>query len=210
MLLLLAIGLGLLGFIEPCTIGAHLLFTQCLSKQERQKQLLYVVLFTLTRALLIGLLGVVAAFLGSAFFHLQRVFWVVLGMGYVVVGMLYFTQKHGWLMPSWGPDIQHGYPARHALVLGVLLGLNVPACAVPLLMAVLGASFGAATIGQGFLIMTIFGIALSVPLLLVLAWERARKGLVRFTRFSASLPQWTGLAFVVLGLWSIRLGLVST
>ena len=77
----LSIGLGLLGFVEPCTIGSHLLFVKYLEGKASVEQMTQMAVFAVTRALLIGALGAAAAFIGSTILDLQRGFWIVLGRG---------------------------------------------------------------------------------------------------------------------------------
>lgn len=202
-MLSLAVGLGLLGFIEPCTIGGHLLFVRYLEGHDRRWQLIQTIVFAVTRALFIGLLGAVAAYIGNAFFNFQRTFWIVLGVGYFAVGLLYLSGKQGWLMHSFSLNTH----TSRAIAFGLLFGLNIPACAAPLLGVLLGASFGTATLSEGFFMLAFFGAALSLPLLLVVSWEPSRKWLDRLTRFSSSIPIWTVLVLMVFGLWSISLGI---
>lgn len=51
------LGLGLLGFIEPCSIGSSLLFVKAVEGNPPAIKLVQVGVFALTRALFIGLLG---------------------------------------------------------------------------------------------------------------------------------------------------------
>lgn len=88
----------------------------------------------------------------------------------------------------------------------MLFGLNIPACAAPLLAAVFAASAGTATVAQGFWVMAVFGLALSLPLVVAVFWARARGWLDRLAALTHRVPFWTGVAFVVLGAWSVYLG----
>src|SRR3546814_12488918 len=65
-------GLGLIGFVEPCSLGSSLVFVKYLEGKGATAKLLEVTLFAVTRAAFIGLLGVVAALLGALFLDLQR------------------------------------------------------------------------------------------------------------------------------------------
>jgi cytochrome c-type biogenesis protein len=101
---------------------------------------------------------------------------------------------------------------RGAIGLAVLFGLNVPACAAPLLFAVLGSASvsgasGVSQVGRGFLSLAVFGLALSIPLVAVVAWSRTRHLLDRLSSLSAMVPTWIGLLLVVFGLWSLYFGL---
>ena len=202
----LSIGLGLLGFIEPCTIGSHLLFIKYLEDKTGAKQMVHLVFFIVTRALIIGAFGAVAAFVGSAIFEVQRIFWIVLGSSYLLVGFIYLIGRQEQLMVTLGPRFWQGSRRRSAATLGFLFGLNVPACALPLLTAVLGVSMGTASVSQGFWTLALFGIALSLPLAILVRWPRGRAWLAWLAARSQAMPLWTGAVFVVLGAWSIYLG----
>lgn len=207
-LLVLPLGLGLLGFIEPCTVGSSLLFVKYLEGKEAAAKLLETTVFAVTRAVFIGSLGALAAFIGSAFLDLQRWFWVLLGSAYIVLGAVYLARKHWTLMRVLGPKLNRVHTARGAATLGVIFGLNIPACAAPLLAAVFAASFGTATVAQGFWMMAVFGLALSLPLVAAVLWGRARGWLDRIAALTQRVPFWTGVVFVILGTWSVYLGII--
>lgn len=99
------IGLGLLGFIEPCSIGSTLIFIKYLEGEGAAAKLAEVSVFAITRAVFIGLLGVLAVLLGTAFLGLQKAAWIFLGGIYFSLGILYLVGKAGLLMVSLGPSI---------------------------------------------------------------------------------------------------------
>ena len=204
-------GLGLLGFIEPCSIGASLLFLKFLEGREHRAKVGQVVAFMVTRAAFLGLLGAAAAVVGGAFVGFQRGAWIVLGALYVALGLLYLTGKAGLLMRSVGPSLGRMSGSRGAAALGLLFGFNVPACAAPLLAGLLGAAaLGPGTrIWEGFAMLAVFGFALSLPLALAVAWGPAERFLDRASRWSARAPLWIGLLLVVLGAWSMYEGMKS-
>lgn len=205
--LLLSVGLGLLGFIEPCTVGSSLLFVKYLEGRSRRGDLTETAVFALTRGLFIGTLGAVAAVVGRAVLPWQRGFWLVLGGAYVAVGILYLTGRAGPLMRRLGPGLGWARRTRGSVALGILFGLNIPACAAPLLAALFAASLGAATVARGFWTMAVFGLALSLPLVAVVASEGSRAALDRLAALAERVPRWTGLVFVALGAWSAYLSL---
>ena len=205
-LIVVPLGLGLVGFVEPCTVGSSLLFVKYLEGKDRAAKAVQTVAFTATRALFIGALGAAAALIGTAFVRIQHWFWILLGAAYVVLGVLYLARQQWRFARVIGPTLQHARGARGGAALGVLFGLNIPACAAPVLVALMAASVGAASVIRGFVAMAVFGLALSLPLVLVVFWGPARYWLDRIAGISARLPLWTGLVFIVLGAWSIRFG----
>lgn len=208
-LVILPIGLGLLGFVEPCSIGSSLLFIKAVEGRPVATKVMQAVLFMLTRAVFIGLLGVVAALVGTAFIGFQRVGWVLLGTLYVVLGLVYLTDNPGRLMRALGPGLGRLSAVQGAGALAVLFGLNIPACAAPLLAAVLGSTAvgGEAQVVRGFVTLALFGLALSLPVAVPLLWEPARRALDRLAALSGRVPIAIGLLLTALGAWSIYFGL---
>jgi cytochrome c-type biogenesis protein len=211
-LVLFPFALGLLGFIEPCSIGSSLLFLKYVEGREAVERVAHTVLFTLTRATFMGGLGALAALIGATVLGIQKAGWLFLGAVYVVLGVMYVTGKAGGLARRVGPRLDRLSGTRGAIGLAVLFGLNVPACAAPLLFAVLGSATvsgtpGLSEVGTGFLSLAVFGLALSMPLVVVVAWSRARFLLDRLSRRSARVPTWIGVLLVVFGLWSLYFGL---
>lgn len=202
-MVMLSAGLGLFGFIEPCSVASNLLFIKYLEGKSAAGKILETGLFAVTRAALIGLLGAVAALVGSAFVALQHWFWIALGLLYIGIGAFYVFGKQGVLARAIGPRLQRVDQTRGAAALGLLFGLNIPACAAPLLAAVFAASVGTAVVAQGFTIMAVFGLALSPPLVVAVFWRPARGWLDRLAALSQRLPFWVGVLFIVLGAWSI-------
>jgi cytochrome c-type biogenesis protein len=209
-LIALPIGLGLLGFIEPCSLGSTLLFVKYLESRDRASQLGHGVAFSLARAVFMGILGVVAVAVGSAFVPFQRGAWIGLGSLYVILGILTASGRAGFLAARLGPRPVRLHGRWGAAGLGILFGLNVPACAAPLLLALFGVAAASGASGaafmQGFVSLGLFGFALSLPLLLALVSTRLRDQLVRLTGLARRLPILTGLILVVLGMWSIIVG----
>jgi cytochrome c-type biogenesis protein len=205
--------LGLLGFIEPCSIGSTLLFIKYLEARPAHVRILETLAFAVARAGFIGGLGLLAVLLGSAFVGVQKSAWIVLGGLYVLLGIALFTGHGARLMVAIGPRIGRVSGARGAVGLGALFGLNIPACAAPLLAALLGAhaARGAmgATLASGFISLGVFGFALSLPLVVAMFSARARHALAALARLGTRAPRWTGVLMIALGLWSIRFGLVA-
>lgn len=211
-LAILPLGLGLFGFVEPCSLGATLVFIKAMEGRPAGIKLMQVGVFAVTRGAFIGLLGVAAALAGAAVLQLQHGAWIVLGALYAAIGVLYLSGRARWLMHGFGPTFAALSSVRGSAALGLLFGLNIPACAAPLLVALLGAAAASgatgATLAAGFVSLALFGLGLSLPLVLAVLFEPARRVLDWLAGLSRRLPVWTGLLLIALGLWSIRFGLV--
>jgi cytochrome c-type biogenesis protein len=207
----LPLGLGLFGFIEPCSVGASLLFIKYLEGKDTRRKFFQVSIFTLVRALLMGVLGLLAVWLGTVFFGLQQGLWIVFGMIYVALGIMYLTGKSGALLVSLGPSLSRLSGFTGSAGLGILFAFNIPACAAPLIFALLGTAAaggaGGGALASGFVSLAIFGAALSLPLVLAVLFPPARRALDWLAGLSGRLPFWAGLVLIALGLWSIGFGL---
>ena len=205
-------GLGLIGFVEPCSIGSSLVFVKHLEGKSAVARLAETTLFAVTRAVFIGLLGVFAVVIGSVFLDLQRSAWLLLGAVYVALGLLLATGRAGPLMIAIGPGLKRLSGRGGSAGLGLLFGLNIPACAAPLLFALLAgaaASNGASAL-TGFVALAVFGFALSLPLVAVVLIPAAHGLLDRFAALTGRYPVLAGLVLVALGVWSIGFGLFAT
>lgn len=209
-LVVLPIGLGLFGFIEPCSIGSSLLLIKYLEGKSAAAKLAQVTAFTAARAVFIGALGMLAVVVGASFLGFQRGAWILLGAIYVAIGAVYLAGRAKSSMISLGPSLSRISGLRRSAGLGILFGLNIPACAAPLIFALLGmaAAGGVAggTLAAGFVSLGLFGFALSLPLVLAVLFEPARRMLDWLAGLSRRLPFWTGLLLIALGLWSIGFG----
>jgi cytochrome c-type biogenesis protein len=212
-LVALPAALGLLGFIEPCSIGSSLLFIKFLEGKGAAAKVAQTTLFAVTRAVFVGALGAAAVLLGAAFVDYQKTAWIALGVLYAALGLLLLSGRAGALMVSIGPRIAPLGGMRGSAGLGVLFGLNIPACAAPLLAALLAlAAAGGASgvaLAAGFASLAIFGFTLSLPLVAAVFFEPARRLLDALARQAARFPVWAGLVMLLLGAWSIRFGLVA-
>jgi len=211
---LLPIGLGLFGFIEPCTIGSTLVFIKVMEGKPPATKLWQIGIFTATRALFIGALGAVAVLVGTAFIGFQKAMWTGLGTIYFVLGLLFLAGRTGVLMQSLGPSLARIGDVRSSAALGLLFGLNIPACSAPLLFALLGTAAASgvsgATLASGFFSLALFGLALSLPLAAAVLVPAARRALDSLAGLSRRMPRWTGIILIGLGLWSMWFGIFVT
>lgn len=199
-LTVIPIAFGLLGFVEPCSIGANIIFLGYLQARERQK-LMEAAKFTITRALFLGLIGMTAGVLGQPLRTGTFSYSLFLGLFYIALGLLALWWGYrGMGMGSL--DLGRYLPKEGAIPLGVIFGLSAPACSLPLLLALvgLGALKGA---WIGFFTLSLFGLALSAPLLWIARSQMAEAVLRRLGRAALQTPYLPGLALIVVGAVSV-------
>jgi cytochrome c-type biogenesis protein len=174
-LILLPLGFGLIGFVEPCVIGAHLIFLTRQAERSQKARAAALIAFVSARTLVMGTLGASVGLLGQLLIGLQTGFWLVFGLLYCTIGAAF--------------------------------GLNIPACAAPILFGLLGLTVSGGSAIAGFTTMAIFALGLSAPLVVMTL-------LPAFARFVERSAEWlrarrwlTGALFVVLGIWSVYFGL---
>jgi cytochrome c-type biogenesis protein len=198
---LLPLGLGLIGFLEPCTIGSTLLFVKAMEGRPAAVKLAQLGVFVLARALLIGLLGATAVLVGSAFIGFQKAMWVGLGALYAALGVLLVAGRGASVARALGPSLARLGEVRGSAALGALFGLNIPACAAPLLFALLGVAAAGGVSGATLA---------QAPLALAVLVPSARRALDRLAGLSRRVPRWSGIVLIALGAWSVWFGLYVT
>ncbi len=200
-LLALAFGLGLLGFVEPCSIGANMVFLGHLREKGRGTRLRETAKFALSRSVVLGLFGLGISFVGSSVFAAQKGFWLLLGLVYLALGVaVILNARFRWglfgrislrrLLPGAASE-------NRSLGLGLLFGLNLPACAYPLMLALLGPSAASGALA-GFAALFVFGLALSLPLVPLAFSERAAKLFGRLSGLGGATPYVIGVVFLLL------------
>ncbi|MHA2062027.1 MAG: hypothetical protein ACW963_07030 [Candidatus Sifarchaeia archaeon] len=180
---------GLIGFVEPCSMGINIMFLSSIDRTNPVRRFKEIAVFMLVRALVLALLGLSASFVGSKLFSFERGFFVLLALFYISIGFLMIFSKSlleklrnvrtaHWL----GLDFKEGAIKR----LGLIAGLTIPACAIPLIAVLLSQSLLLGNIITGFIALFVFGLALTTPLavfsffkrgIIWLGWiaERAKK-----------------------------------
>ena len=206
-LVLLPIGLGLLGFIEPCTIGGHLLFLNTQNNRTPAAQLRAVLTFVAARSLVAGMFGALIAFLGQHLVDAQTGFWVIFGMLYLVIGLIFVTGKSDLIKTKINFAPTAWKYAQNPVVLGLGFGLNIPACAAPILFGLLGLAATIGTATTGFAIMFLFGLSLSSPLVVFAVVPQLACRIEELGNRMKRMQWLIGCVFALLGLWSIWFGL---
>ena len=199
----LPVGLGLLGFIEPCTIGGHLFFLDAQASRNRIDRVTALVTFIAARATTTGAFGAGVVSLGRALSGIQTGIWLVFGVIYVLIGMAFILGGSDALKYRINLSPAVWKQSRNPIVMGLALGLNIPACAAPILFGLLGFAATTGTVLLGFTMMFLFGLFLSLPLAFLIALPSIA-GNLKSLHLSGITRNWIwGTVFMGLGFWSI-------
>lgn len=199
----LPIGLGLLGFIEPCVIGGHLLFVETQKDRSVAAQRVAVISFVLVRAAVTGFFGILVAELGAVLADVQTGLAVVFGGLYLVIGLGFLFGRENALKKKISMAPKAWKYAQNPLLLGAAFGLNIPACAAPILLGLLGVAATSGAVMNAFVMMFLFGFSLSVPLAVMIYIPAFSNLLDRAAKNFGKAQVAIGVVFVGLGLWSI-------
>lgn len=207
--LTLAAGLGLLGFIEPCTVGSTAVLFRTAADFRARERLSFAGTYVLLRTVLTGLLGVVAVVLGGLFVGFQTAMWIGLGALYIAIGAAYIAGYASRLGLPFGRATA-SKARKSAVLLGGIFSLNIPACAAPLLALLVGSAATAApNLTAGFLLLAVFGLAISLPVAAGLLLPALQRPILSLSRWSDRVPTVTGILLAAIGAWSILLALVT-
>ena len=204
--LMLAFGLGLLGFIEPCTIGAHMLFLGGQRARPIKARLGAASVFLLARLIMMGGFGGLIVVLGQRLIGVQTGTWILFGSIYLSLGLAILTGWDKALRQRIKLAPERWKAASSPLLQGLAFGLNIPACAAPILFGLIGTATVSGSAMTGFLMMGLFALALSLPLLPLSVAPRLAGPLDRLADWLRPRRWLLGGVFIVLGLWSVWFG----
>ena len=202
-LFILAAGLGLLGFIEPCTIGAHMIFVRALDDRTQAQKLSATAAFAFGRCMTAGLFGLMFALLGQEMIGIQTSLWIGFGTIYVLIGVHLLADFANPLRRTISFVPESWKRRRQPLVMGLVFGLNIPACAAPLLLGLLGVAAIGQAMSTGFIIMAVFGLFLSAPIFVLIFVPEASHHLSMLGQKIGQSRRFVGLLFVAVGIWAI-------
>lgn len=203
--LLLAFGLGLLGFVEPCTIGAHMLFLGSQRARPMGQRLKAAMVFLLARLVVMGGFGGLIVVLGQRLIGVQTGAWLIFGAIYL--GLAIFAGWDKSIRRQIGFAPERWKAASNPLVQGLAFGLNIPACAAPILFGLMGAATVSGSAMTGFVMMAVFSFALSLPLVPLSIVPSLARPLDRLADWLRPRRWLLGAIFVGLGIWSVWFGL---
>ena len=205
--LIFAFGLGLLGFVEPCTIGAHMLFLDGQTRRPMKDRLKAAAAFLVARLMIMGGIGGLIVVLGQKLIGVQTSFWLVFGGIYLALGLAMLIGAAKLLRTRIRLAPGTWKAATNPVLQGVAFGFNIPACAAPILFGLLGATAVAGAALNGFVLMSVFALALSFPLLPLSVAPKLARPLDRLATWLRPRRWLLGTILIALGLWSLYFGI---
>lgn len=191
---------GLIGFVTPCSLGINTVFLAYIKGKERRTRIRQAVAFALTRGLFLAVLGLLFSLIGQQVVGFQLVYRKLIGALFIVLGVVFITHLHRPLpMPSLHLAGKfQGSGAGSAVAMGTLFGLDIPACSSPLVFALLAQTVLVGDLVGGAVSLYLFGLAMSLPLVVLSVFERPNEWLVRWSRRSRKTLYYIGAGLLML------------
>lgn len=198
-LLLIPVIFGLIGFFEPCSLGINIIFLNRMQSMPRTRRIRESVLFTLVRGFILALVGLTAAFIGGKFITLQSSLFMFLGIAYILLGIAAIVNMY---FPIFKADINFfkHFKNRGALSLGIIFGLVIPACAIAFILALIGRAVVAGNLFEGFISLFVFGISLSLPLIVISFFEKSNAIVQKISMKTKQMPWLAGIILIIVGI----------
>jgi cytochrome c-type biogenesis protein len=198
-LVLLPFMFGLIGFVEPCSIGINLIILNRIKEQKRMRRIWETLIFTFVRGSFLALMGLSAAFVGSKIIPIQSSLFLFLGGIYILSGVLALMNKY---KPAFSFEINMGkyFQNKGSVALGLVFGPVIPACAIPLVLALIGKSILIGNLLQGFVSLLIFGIGLSSPLIGISYSNKSNEIITKISEKARKVPWLAGVVLIIVGL----------
>lgn len=164
-------------------------------------------IFLLARLVVMGGFGGLIVVLGQRLIGVQTGTWLLFGAIYLGLGLA--------ILAGWDKAMRHRIKvsperwkaASNPLLQGLAFGLNIPACAAPILFGLIGTATLSGSPTTGFLMMAVFALALSLPLLPLSIVPSFARPLDRLADWLRPRRWLLGAIFIILGTWSVWFGL---
>jgi cytochrome c-type biogenesis protein len=197
-LVLIPLLFGLVGFLEPCSLGINMIFLNRINGFERVKRISETLIFTFVRGTFLALFGVSAAFIGSKMTRIQSSLFLILGGIYIFFGAVAIINKYRTIF-KFEVNLSQYLQNKESLALGVVFGLIIPACAISLILALIGKSLLLGNLLESFVSLFVFGVALSSPLIVISCFDKSNEIITKILEKAGKLPWLAGAALIIVG-----------
>lgn len=183
-MVLLPLVTGVAGGFTPCALGINTIFVGALAGKPRPVRLAQWMLLATVRAGLFTGLGLLFGLIGEAVGEMAAIYQQAINIGLIALGVLFIVSRFRPLpLPALGLADPRAFGGHRSLVgMGLLFGLDVSACIVPLLLALLAETVLIGDWVGGTVALFLFGMALSLPALAVIFVEGANRRLQEVSR----------------------------
>ena len=191
--LLVAFSLGLVAAFTPCALGINLLLVGALRDRPRAARLRQVALFASVRAGFLALVGLLFGFLAREMGLLTTRYQQAISVLIILLGVLFIVSVYRPInvpLPALGQRL--GQRRGSMLGLGLLFGLDIPACASPLFYAVLSKTIFAGELVAGTLALVVFGLGMTLPIVAFVNFDGLSQALTDFARRRRVTFAWIG------------------
>lgn len=209
--------MGLMSGLSPCSIPTVALVVGYVSKAENQRRVhgfLLSLSFVLGVALILTFLGGISGYAGGllvqskllfakgsiglkAFLGTVCVLFIILGLW--MLDLIRFNGSD--LMAKIGVRQQSG--AKGAFLLGLPFGIAASPCTLPVTIAVLLFLAAKGSLVLGALLMFIYAIGRSIPILLAGTFTGFLKGIKKFDKFQVVIEKVGGVVMIAIGIYFI-------
>jgi cytochrome c-type biogenesis protein len=196
--ILIPLVFGLIGFTEPCSLGINIIFLNRIKGLNRAKRISETLIFSLVRGFFLALFGLSAAFIGSKIIAIQSSFFLILGGVYILLGVLAIINMYRPIFKH-GINISKYIKNEGNIALGFVFGLIIPACAISLVLALIGKSVLLGNLFEGFISLFVFGIALSSPLLVISCFDKSSEIIAKTADRAKKIPWLAGMVLIGVG-----------
>jgi len=140
---------GLIGFVEPCSLGINSIFLNHIQKFDKMKRVRETLIFALLRGVVLALVGITAAFIGREFITIQGSLFTILGVIYFALGLFIIVKKY---LPvfNFKIDFSNYFKDKHTVSLGIVFGFVIPACSIPFIIALISQAVLLQSLFEGF------------------------------------------------------------
>ena len=201
-LILIPFVFGLVGFFEPCSLGINMIFLNSMSRFSKAKRVLESIIFTFSRGFILALVGLSAAFIGNKFLKIQSSLFLILGGFFILLGILSIINMYKPIF-SFRLDFSRFIKDKTGLSLGITFGLIIPACAIGLVLALVGKSVLTGDLLGGFLSLFVFGVTLSLPLVFISYSEKSIQIIQRIHEKTRKIKWLAGVILIVVGILTV-------
>lgn len=183
-LILLSIVTGIGGGLTPCALGINTILVGALSGKAWATRISQWLLFAVTRAAMLTMLGFLIGLVGQRFGEIAAFYQQMVNVSLMILGVLLIISRFRRLpLPSINLVPASWLEHSQSIVgMGFLFGLDISACISPLLAGVLVQTILVGDWRAGAIALFLFGMALSLPALVVTIVDGADRWLQQVSR----------------------------